>query len=472
MRVRQFSLSRWQTTLTLLLTLAFIAPCIANAQTFTVLHSFTGGIDGGNAYAGLTWDGGENFYGTATQGGYTGNGCFNLVGAPTMGCGIVYRLRHSGSNWTFSTLYEFRGGTVDGNFPLAPVTFARDGSLYGTTFAGHYNGSYLCRPMGMGANDLGCGIVFELRPPATACKTALCSWTERIIFALDGTIQGGGAGPSQGQAVFDPSGNLYITGWDSVNDGEIFQLTPSTGSWTVARTYTMYPAGGDASPLLPLNNVALDSAGNVYTTTELGPKNVPNCGSEVLNGCGTVLQLVPTPAGWTENTIYQFTDGEDGKFPIAGLIADQAGNLYGVSSTDGPNSGGTVFELSPSSGGWTYHAIYALPDGYPREGNCFIAVGTTGCSGPWGSLVMDSVGNLYGASYANGAYQFGNVFKLTRSNGSWTYTDLYDFTNGNDGANPVGSLTLDGNGNIYGTTLRGGNSICFLGCGTVFEITP
>ncbi|HTV66283.1 MAG TPA: choice-of-anchor tandem repeat GloVer-containing protein [Bryocella sp.] len=70
-------------------------------------------------------------------------------------------------------------------------------------------------------------------------------------------------------------------------------------------------------------------------------------------------------------------------------------------------------------------------------------------------------------------YQSGNVFTLTQSNASWTYTDLYDFTGGNDGANPVGSLILDGNGNLYGATLRGGSSTnCFAGCGVLFEITP
>lgn len=247
---------------------------------------------------------------------------------------------------------------------------------------------------------------------------------------------------------------------------------PSGGSWTVGNTYAMYPAGGNTTPLLPLNNVTLDSAGNVYTTSQLGPHNAANCGYHFLNGCGTILQLTPTSSGWNESTIYIFTDGEDGKFPIAGLVADQAGNLYGVSSTDGPNSGGTVFELSLSAGGWTYHTIYALPNGNRHEIFCFIAVGTTGCSGPWGTLVLDAAGDLYGASYGNGLYQSGNVFKLTQSNGSWTYTDLYDFTGGNDGGNPAGALILDRNGNLYGTTLRGGSSNCFMGCGVVFEITP
>ncbi len=473
MTAKHFSRNCWGHALAVTIVLAFAAPFSAHAQTFAVLHSFTGGIDGASSYAGLTWDGGENFYGTTAQGGYAGTACFNLFDSPAEGCGIVFRLRRSGTNWTFSTLYEFRGGTVDGNFPLAPVIIGRDGSLYGTTWDGHYNGSHLCHFIGSGVHDNGCGTVFNLKPPATACKTALCGWTETIIWAFPGTNQGGGSGPSQGQLIFDQAGNLYGTNWDSyLNPGEIAQFVPSGGSWAVGRTFVTTDAPGTNSPVLPLNALTFDSAGNLYSTSELGPQSAPSCGFEVINGCGTVFQLVPTNLGWNANIIYQFTDGEDGKFPIAGLVADQVGNLYGVSSTDGPNSGGTVFELSPSGGSWTYHTIYALPNGYSQEGNCFIAVGTYGCSGPWGTLVMDSAGNLYGASYANGLYHYGNVFKLTHSNGSWTYTDLYDFTDGNDGANPSGALILDGDGNLYGTTLRGGNPNCFLGCGTVFEITP
>lgn len=474
MKIRSFSLSRHQLILTAAITMVLSFVQTSQAQTYTVLHRFTAGVDGATPYSGLIWDGGANFYGTTSQGGYVNSACFDLGGGVATGCGVVYRLRRSGSDWTFSTIYEFRGGTADGNSPLAPITIARDGTLYGTTWGGHYNGSHLCRWIGHDAPEIGCGIVYQLRPPATTCKTALCSWNETIVWALDGTVPGGGAGPSQGQAVFDRSGNLYITGWDSINDGEVFQLVPSGGSWMVGNTYVMYSAGGDYTPLLPLNNVVLDTAGNVYTTSELGQENMPNCGSEILNGCGTVFQLTPTSSGWTETTIYQFTDGEDGKFPIAGLISDQAGNLYGVTSTDGPQSGGTVFELSPSGGSWTYHVIYALPNGYPQEGTCFIALETTGCSGPWGSLLMDSAGNLYGASYANGLYHYGNVFKLTHSNGSWTYTDLYDFTGGTDGAQPAGQLILDDDGNLYGTTLRGGGTSCDYGagCGVVFEITP
>lgn len=197
MRVRQFSIGRWQTVLAAAVALAFIAPFNAHAQTYTVLHTFTSGVDGATPYAGLALDGAGNFYGTASQGGYTGAICYGLFGQQVNGCGTVFRLHRSGSNWTFSTLYEFRGGTADGNFPLAAVTIGRDGSLYGTTWGGHYNGSINCEFSGNPPPQIGCGTVFNLRPPASACTTALCSWIETIIWALDGTNQGGAPVPAK-----------------------------------------------------------------------------------------------------------------------------------------------------------------------------------------------------------------------------------------------------------------------------------
>jgi hypothetical protein len=198
MTSRLFSMSR-QGFLAVAITLTLMMFLSAPAQTYTVLHNFAGGIDGGTPYAGLTWDGGSNFYGTAAQGGYTGTLCYNVYFSSANGCGTVFRLHRSGSSWTFSTLYEFRGGTEDGNFPTASVTIARDGSLYGTTALGDYNGQRGCS--GIGNNHWGCGIVFNLKPPKTACTTALCFWTETISYAFDGTNEGGGEGPGLGQLV-------------------------------------------------------------------------------------------------------------------------------------------------------------------------------------------------------------------------------------------------------------------------------
>ena len=467
MAARHFSFARWQTTVTIAITLAFTLLFVQNtsAQTYTVLHSFSGGSDGAMPYGGLAWDGASSFYGTATQGGYTGTRCYNLFFSYANGCGTVFRLHRSGSSWTFSTLYEFRGGMVDGNWPQASLTVGRDGSLYGTTRGGDYQGQRGCENVN---TFFGCGIVFNLRPPTAACKTALCSWTETIIYAFPGTNDGGGSGPGLGQLVFDQAGNLYGTNWNALgNTGEIYQLIPSGDSWTLGKTWVNNDTRSSTTPGFIDSGVVVDAAGNVYGTSKLGPNVGPYCtGGLYFNGCGTVYQLTPTSTGYNWNIIYPFTDGDDGEFPISGLVADQAGNLYGTTSKGGAGGGGVVFQQSPSGGTWTYNLIYSLPAGNPQS-LCYFVPGE-GCSGPWGNLLLGNAGDFYGATYSAGTYQYGNVFKLTHSNGNWTYTDLYDFTGGNDGANPIGSLILDGGGNIFGTTSQGGAS----GDGVVFEITP
>ena len=219
MATRLSSTSRWQIDLAVAIMLTFMISVSASAQTYAVLHTFTGGIDGGTPYGGLTWDGGSNFYGTAAQGGYTGTRCYDVYFSYAHGCGTVFRLRRSGSNYAFSTLYEFKGGSVDGNFSTAAVTIARDGTLYGTTWGGHYQGQRGCE--GYGSDfPYGCGIVFNLKPPSTACTTALCFWQETIAYAFQGTNESGGAGPGFGALIFDQAGSLYGTTWNAPDNRE------------------------------------------------------------------------------------------------------------------------------------------------------------------------------------------------------------------------------------------------------------
>ena len=172
--------------------------------------------------------------------------------------------------------------------------------------------------------------------------------------------------------------------------------------------------------------------------------------------------MTPSGSGWIEKVIYSFQGNTDGRFPYSGLIIDQSGNLYGTTTDAGSGYGGTVFELSPSGGGWTYSVLYSL-------------TGSLGDScGPAWALVMDAAGNLYDTTECDGANKAGNVFKLTNTGGSWTYTSLHDFTGGNDGSCPISGVTLDASGNLYGTTYYGGDLNCgnTYGCGVVWEITP
>ena len=396
----------------------------AQGQSYRVIYNFTGGA-GGNAPGGLIMDAAGNLYGTTSNGG-------NPV--CDSGCGIVFKLIHAGSGWVLSPLHTFTGAP-DGAFP-GDVIFGPDGSLYGATGEGGIDSR---------------GTVFSLSPPATACKTTLCSWTETVLHRF--TFSDGG-GPT-GRIVFDRVGNLYGTtmfGGD-VGWGTVYELTPSHGDWTESVLYS-FTGGNDGSE--PFSGVIFDQADNLYGTTGSGGEQHCCCG-----GCGVVFQLTPSASGWTEKVLYSFQEGSDGADPAGGLIFDPSGNLYGSTIAAGDGGGGTVFMLSPSIGNWTFTTLYSFIGYNP---------------GPFDSLTMDAAGNLYGTTAGDGAYGNGNVFKLTRSGSGWMYTSLYDFTGGSDGGRPVATVILAPNGNLYGTTQAGGRESCidlnYPGCGVIFEITP
>ena len=370
----------------------------AHGQTWTTLHSFSG-PDGNEPEAGLTMDREGNLYGTAYQGG-------NLSDCGSLGCGTVFKLTHSNSGWLLNVLYTFHG--PDGANPMARVIFGPDGSLYGTTV---YGGS---------ANQ---GTVFKLTPPPSACRTALCPWTETVLHSF----QGGGDGeqPALGDLVFDQAGNIYGTtpygglpsGCYGATCGVVYELTPSNGGWTEEILYRF--SGGDDGGN-PFAGLIFDTAGNLYGATAYGE-----------SFCGVVYKLTPSGSRWSESVISSFT-GLEPCHPEGGLIFDQAGNLYGVDSQDG-----VVYELTPSGGTWTLSQLYNF-DAY---------------QGSFAKLAMDPAGNLYGTLFIADS----EVFKLTPSNGGWTQTGF----SGGDGLYPFGNVILDANGNVYGTASS-----------VAFEITP
>ena len=408
----------------------------AHAQTLTLLHSFSNGLDGSYPQAGLTMDRAGNLYGTTGSGGLP-NHCVSF------GCGTVFKLIYKNSGWLLYTIYSFQGGT-DGDGPTARLVFGPDGALYGTTL---YGGQGNCN--GDGPN---CGIVFRLQPPAGVCHAFQCPWTETILFRFEGGVYGG---IPEGDIIFDPAGNIYGTtaagGYTGGNCGSfgcgvVYELSQSNGHWNETVLYTFY---GGADGQRPDGGVIRDAAGNLYGTTAEGGGS-SNCGS----GCGTVFELSPSQGGWTNNTLYAFQGFNDGAFPYAGLTLDAAGNLYGSTSSYGSGSGGTVFELTPSGGSWAFSTIYELTGRF--------------LGGPQGALTLDGTGNLLGAAQYDGANNVGSVFKLAPMNGSWVYTDIHDFMPQGDGGWLFDGLVLDSKGNIYGTAFHGG----IHGYGNVFEITP
>ncbi|HTV65301.1 MAG TPA: choice-of-anchor tandem repeat GloVer-containing protein [Bryocella sp.] len=402
----------------------------AQAQSFQVLYAFTNGIDGATPFSGITVDGAGNLYGTTSLGG-------KLTCNPPWGCGTAYRLKRSGSSYTFSPLYGFEGG-ADGSGPESRLNYGPDGALYGTTDEG---GSINC-------GGLGCGTVFKLLPPAAAfCHSLFCPWKETVLYSFSGSSDG--YWPFSADLLFDSTGNIYgtvpYTTYGSDVYGVAYELTRSNGGYTQSVLHSF--AGSDGSQ--PWNSgLIADSAGNLYGTTAAGG----------LYGYGTVFELTNVAGTWTETVLHNFDD-YDGSNVFAGLVADQPGNLYGATNIGGSTGGGTIFELSPGASGWTFNTLYTFPH--------------NGC-GPQASLIIDAAGDLYGAQACGGAHGAGAIFKLAFSNGNWTYTSLHDF-NFTDGDNPSGRLTQDSSGNLYGTTVYGGdyNGLCQnYGCGVVWKITP
>ena len=421
-----------------------------------VLYKFKGNRDGVGPSAGVIFDPGGNLYGT-TQGGGDPGACNN---GP---CGTVFELvSTSDGHWKHSAIYRFALGDSSGSFGLAGVSGLiadSSGNLYGAAVQG----------------PSGCGMVYQLTRSGDA------GWKERILYQFKcGT--GDGMQPLSG-LIFDSAGNLYGTTSEGGTScappgcGTVYELSPdSNGAWTERVLYN-FTDNGDGG--YPVGGLVFDNTGNLYGTTEIGGNY--DCGDSggYPIGCGVVYELSPASQGsWTETSLHTFLGfPSDGAFPAAALIFDQAGNLYGTTSEGGggpcydgnDNQGcGTAFRLSPGSGGvWTETVLYNVPGGV-NDSSAFIT-----------GLTM-AQGNLYGLTYGSGTsaycpYGCGTVYKLSPgSGGRWTATVLYNFGGSkDDGSYPVGAVTFDKSGNLYGTTFwGGGSSSCINGCGTVFQLSP
>jgi uncharacterized repeat protein (TIGR03803 family) len=390
-------------------------------------------------------------------------------------------------------IYSFQGGS-DGSYPMAGLVSDKAGNLYGTTTAG---GSGSCSS----ADGIGCGTVFELSPVAGG------AWTERVIY----TFQGGQDGSyPRADLTFDPAGNLYgatfAGGGGACSDlepgcGTVFELTPGNGgAWTEGVLYR-FQGGNDGST--PISGLVIDHAGNLYGTTEAGGGSA----------CGTAFELTPSIKGWTERILYAFAGGTDGETPEGRLVQGKAGNLYGATNLGGAYGWGTLFKLSPNSGGaWTETILYSfgphdghIPNGVvsDKSGDLFgtnfgggqngygaifklssagqetllFNFGGSGVNGeiPRSGLTFDPAGNLYGTTEYVTVGGIGEVFQLTPNlQGGWTKKSLHVFAGGSDGSQPFGNVILDARGHVYGTTWTGGTGNCGgfngPGCGVVFEI--
>ncbi len=336
-------------------------------------------------------------------------------------------------------------GNSDGAFPKAGVIIDAKGALYGTTNEG---------------GDFGYGTAFKLVPTPNG-PTA---WKYTTLYSfctspdcIDGSYPEAGL-------IADAAGNLYGTTSEGgavelapSNFGTVFMLTRSGSSYTESVLYSFTGLGDGAYPRAGL----IWFNGELYGTTEEGGDS-DSC---LDIGCGTVFKLTPTSSGpWILTVLYAFHGLSDGAYPLAGVIADAAGNLYGTTYY----GGGTVYKLTrpaTAAGAWKHTVLHNFLED------------DDGGSTPRAGLVFDPKGNLYGTTYEGGTSGdcgvtgCGTVFKLKRPanpTGTWNSVVLHSFTGGTDGAYPLGSLIIDSTGAVYGTASEGGD----FDYGTAFKVAP
>jgi uncharacterized repeat protein (TIGR03803 family) len=353
----------------------------------------------------------------------------------------MFTMAPGASAQTETVLYSFAGG-ADGYNPVAPVAFDASGNLYGTTSEG---GAFTnC--------STGCGVVFELTPGSGG-------WTKSLPYDFLGSRDG--SNPFVG-LVRDAAGNLYgTTGNGGVSGkGTVFELSPNVGGGWTETVLHSFSGGNDGAN--PYGGLLIDASGNIYGTANGGANQT------CVGGCGLVFKLSHTSGGWHGTALHVFTGGKDGSHPSGGLVFDAAGNLYG-SATQGSKCEvpgcGLIFELTPTtSGGWHETVLHAFSGG--SDG-----------AYPGSALILDAAGNVYGTTPYGGDRTHcsggcGVVFELSQNAGVWKETVLHTFL-GTDGATSAGALTFDAAGNLYGTTIQGGNlNACGDGCGVVFKLSP
>jgi uncharacterized repeat protein (TIGR03803 family) len=330
-----------------------LLPSSGGGWTESVVYDFTGCADGGQPIASLALDASGNLYGTTFLG---GSGC------GTDGNGVVFKLSPSGGSWTESVLYTFSGG-LDGQHPQGNVVFDNAGNLIGTTLVG-------------GSKTF--GVIFELTPSQNG------PWTETVIHNFLGTVDGSNP---VGDVTGDRLGRIYGTTRGGI--GTVFRLAKSarTKKWSYKELYSFANGGGQA----PYGGLAVDSQFHIFGTTYVG-----------LAGTGNVFELALASGKWQVSQLYPFTGHGDGGNPLAGLVQDAAGNLYGTASIGGDSGVGVVFEMVQSGGAFTYKRLYSFSGTVHGDG-----------ASPAADLIIDASGHLLGTTFNGGANGSGCVFEVT-----------------------------------------------------------
>jgi uncharacterized repeat protein (TIGR03803 family) len=325
-----------------------LTPNGTGGWTEKVLYNFN---NGDTSNGSLVLDGAGDLYGTTYYGG--------------IGCGTVFELMPgSGGSWMPQVLRSFTC-SPDGQFPAGGVILDAIGNVYGTTnFGGTSN----------------YGIVYKLKHGTNG------NWAEKILHSF--SLSSDGVRPL-GSLIFDPAGNLYgTTDEGGPGSGTVYEVEKSGAE----KVLYIFQDGLDGA--YPFSGLTFDAAGNLYGTT--------NAGGSIMNGA--VFEMTRSGSEWTETPLYTFPNGaNEGAEPRGPVILDSAGNVYGETLTGiGTTSHGSVFELTPSTGG-----------GYWTEIELVSFSTTDSGAGPQGGLIFDSAGNLYGTAEGGGPGGGGIVFEFT-----------------------------------------------------------
>lgn len=325
-----------------------------------VLHSFGEGTDGAQPAAGLMMDANGNLYGTTQNGGLHGYG-------------TVFELeRLPGGGWREKLLHSFPLSETEAMNPESGLVMDPAGNLYGTSYNGGIHGY---------------GTAYELSPNSDG------GWTERVIHSFNYNGHDGSQ-PKSG-LVFDAQGNLYGAAYQGGIHyaGAAFELSPrGDGAWD---EQVIHSFGNGTDGMTPRSELIFDTAGNLYGTTYYGG----------IHQSGTAFELSPRGDGtWTEKVLHSFNgdNRSDGAYPLAALLMDSNGNMFGTTLQGGIHNEGTIFELSPEENGdWAETILHSF------NGN------GSDAAGPAGAMIMDSNSDLYGTTEGGGIRASGAAFEIT-----------------------------------------------------------
>ena len=403
------------------------------ADKIAILHTFTGGADGGYPRAGLVQDSSGAFYGATSGGGSLGGGVVFKLTPPATGT----------ATWTETVLYNFDAG-ANGGLVFGTLLRSKTGVLYGVAAAfGNQNA----------------GEVFRLLPP----KPGKTEWVHQILYAFSGATDGY---DPWGALVQDNSGAIYgTTTLGGANGlGTVFELTPSKTPGAPWTETILHDFAGGSDGRVPFAGLLLGPGGVLYGTSGGGGGGGGGGGQDY----GVAFKMSRPAAGgsqWGFEVLHGFSGGADGAEPMGALIAGKDGALFGTTS-GGPDGLGTVYQLNPPADGshaWSETVLYTVR-GAGQDGN-----------GPQSGVTMDASGALYGTTLADGGSDLGEVYKLTPPAAGatkWTGSVIHKFTTLPSGVFPYASVFPGASGVLYGTTFGAQNQQTGKAYpGTVWSIT-